>query len=230
MNFLIVDSEVEAREGLVRAIGSLVPSFRAISTDKLASARECVLQGDVDAVFIEPESPCGKGMEFIAELRALDMPVVVVSSREDFAVAAFEVEAVDYLLKPVAQARLMRALSKIRKSAVKQPDDVVMFSDQHHCWPVPLKDVVMVEGEGSYVTIHVRGRKPILICRTLKEVEVLLGIQDYVRVNRRQVVQLQSLISIRRGDGAGFSADVEGVGPVSFSRRQAQAFRQRFGV
>lgn len=230
MNFLIVDSETAARKGLERAISSLLPSFQAVSTDSVTSAREAILMGGIDAVFLDPDSPCGKGLEFIGELRSLDMPVVVVSSREDFAVAAFDFEAFDYLLKPISPERLMRAIAKVRRHAKKPAESLVVFSDQHHCWPVPLIDVIMAEGEGSYVMIHARGRKPILVCRTLKEVEILLGDQDYVRVNRRQVIRLQAILSIKRGKGSGFSAEVEGCGMVTFSRRQAQGFKQRFGV
>jgi two-component system LytT family response regulator len=213
MNFLIVDSEITAREELERAISLLLPSYPPVSTDSVTSAREAILVGGIDAVFIDPDSPCGKGLEFIGELRSLNMPVVVVSSREDFAVAAFDFEAFDYLLKPISPERLMRAIAKVRRHTNKNPAQrLVVFSDQHHCWPVPLVDVIMAEGEGSYVMIHVRGRRPILVCRTLKEVEILLGDQDYVRVNRRQVVRLQAILSIKRGCGSGFSAEVEDCG------------------
>lgn len=230
MELLVIGGRGAARGELVQALQLLLPSSHVLETDDIAHARETILTRKVDGVFLDLCDVGSGGLEFARELRSLHIPVVVTTSSEDYAVEAFEVDVTDYLLRPVEPGRLMRAVAKMRKTDVaRQSADVVAFSDQVHCWLVPVEDVILAESEGSYVTLHVRGRKPIVLCRSLKEIEVLLGDRDFVRVNRSQIVRLQMLVAIRREDG-GFSAEVADRGKVVFSRRQAQAFRQRFGV
>jgi DNA-binding LytR/AlgR family response regulator len=230
MDLLVIDGREAARTELCQALQFLLPSSRPLEACDIAYGRETILTRRVDGVFLDLCDAGPRGLEFAKELRALHIPVVVTTSSEDHAVAAFEVDVTDYLLRPIEQGRLMRAVAKMRKTDVgRMGAGVVVFSDQTHCWPVPVDDVILAESEGSYVTLHVRGRKPILLCRSLKEIELLLGDKDFVRVNRSQVVRLQALVAIRRED-AGFAAEVADWGRVIFSRRQAQAFRQRFGV
>lgn len=230
MNLLVVDGAGGARAELCGALQQLLPSSPPLEVETIASGREMILSRVIDGVFLDLDGPGAGGLEFARELRALHIPVVVVTVREDYAVEAFEADVTDYLLRPVEQGRLMRAVSRMRKTDVgRRGTGVVVFSDQTHCWPVPVEEVILAESEGSYVTLHIRGRKPILLCRTLKEIEMLLGERDFIRVNRSQIVRLHSVKAIRR-DGSGFSAEVDGWGTAVFSRRQAQAFRQRFGV
>lgn len=230
MNFLIIDDEKLARAELRREISALLPSFHFVEASNVAQAREAILSHAIDGVFLDLEMPGGNGMSFVPELRSQGIPVVITTAHEEYALEAFEVDVADYLLKPIKQSRLIRAIAKMRKKEPKAADGLVVFSDQSHCWPVALEDLIMVESEGTGVALHVRGRKPIILSRTLKDIETLLPERDFIRISRSQIVRLHSLRFIQRKDGGTFSAELDGGGIVVFSRRQAQAFRQRFGV
>lgn len=230
MNFLIIDDERLARAELRREISALLPSFHFVEASNVAQAREAILSHAIDGVFLDLEMPGGHGMGFVPELRSQGIPVVITTAHDRYALEAFDVDVADYLLKPIEQSRLVRAIAKMRKKEPKAGEGLVVFSDQNHCWPIPLDDLIMAESEGSYVTLQVRNRKPIVLCRTLKDIETMLPEKDFIRVSRSQIVRLQCLRSIQRKEGGTFSAELEGGGTVVFSRRQAQAFRQRFGV
>lgn len=229
--FLIVDDEDLARAQLSRQIGELLPSFTSIEAANVRQARGLLLGNRVDAVFLDLEMPGGHGMTFLPEIRAMGIPVAITTAHERFAVEAFDGEAVDYLLKPIEHSRLARTLARLHKPG-PEPETgrkLLVLGDQSSCWPLQPEEIIMAESEGSYVMIHLKDRKPILLTRSLKEIEHLLPESLFVRVNRSQIVQLHCLQLIRRRESGGFTADLDGHGAIEFSRRQAQAFRQRFG-
>ena len=229
ISFLIVDDEELARAELCRQIGNLLPSFIGIEAGNITQAREILHTHQVDGVFLDLEMPGGHGMTFLPEIRAMGLPVVIITAHEHFAVDAFDRDATDYLLKPIEKSRLVRALSRIRKPDRPVENKLIVLGDQSNCWPLHSDEIIMAESEGSYVMLHLKDRKPILLTRSLKDIEHLLNENHFVRVNRSQIVQLHCLKQIRRRDGGGFTAELDGHGTIDFSRRQAQAFRQRFG-
>ncbi|MEO8613982.1 MAG: LytTR family DNA-binding domain-containing protein [Luteolibacter sp.] len=233
LNFLIVDDEELARTELRRQIGVLLPSFVALEAGNINQARELLLSHPIDGVFLDLEMPGGHGMSFLPEIRAMGVPVVVVTAHERFALDAFDGDAADYLLKPIESARLARALARVRRlelQADTRPGKrLIVLGDQSNCWPLHSEEIIMAESEGSYVMLHLKDRKPILLTRSLKEIEHLLDENHFVRANRSQIVQLQCLKQIRRQGSSSFTAELDGHGTIIFSRRQSQAFRQRFG-
>ncbi|MEO5712023.1 MAG: LytTR family DNA-binding domain-containing protein [Luteolibacter sp.] len=229
ISFLIVDDEDLARAELCRQIGGLLPSFIGIEARNTNQARELLLSHRVDGVFLDLEMPGGHGMTFLPEIRAMGVPVVVVTAHENFAVDAFDGDATDYLLKPIEKSRLARALARIRRTDKNLDSNLIVLGDQSNCWPLHSEEIIMAESEGSYVMLHLKDRKPILLTRSLKEIEHLLNDNLFVRANRSQIVQLHCLKQIRRRDGGAFTAELDGHGTIEFSRRQSQAFRQRFG-
>lgn len=229
-SFLIVDDEDLARGELCRQISGLLPSFRGIEASNVNQARSILLSQRVDGVFLDLEMPGGNGMEFLPEVNAMGVPVVITTAHEQFAVTAFDRDATDYLLKPIELCRLARALTRFRKKVPHDENKLIVLCDQSHCWPLHPEEIIMAESEGSYVLIHVKDRKPILLTRSLKEIEQLLPENQFVRVNRGQIVRLHCLKMIRKKDGGGFSTELDGLGAIEFSRRQAQAFRQRHGL
>ncbi len=229
MTYLIVDDEDLARTELSRQISGLVSSFLPVEAANVTQARSILLSQRVDGVFLDLEMPGVHGMSFIPEIRAMRIPVVITTAHDRFAVDAFDGDAADYLLKPIEPSRLARALARMRKDENHHGDSLIVLGDQSHCWPLHPEEIIMVESDGSYVRIHVKDRKPIHLTKSLKEIELLLPDHQFVRVNRSQIVRLHCLKLIRRREGGGFSAELDSLGPIEFSRRQAQAFRQRHG-
>jgi two-component system, LytTR family, response regulator len=227
---LIVDDEELARAELRRQMTGLLPSLTIFDAGNIKEAREKMLTHSLDCIFLDLELPGGHGMTLLPEIKTKGIPVIVTTAHEQFAVDAFDADATDYLLKPIEKARLARAISRIPTMEEKVDTRVIVLGDQSNCWPLHSEEIIMAESEGSYVKLHLKDRKPILLTRTLKEIEHLLCPPLFVRVNRSQIVQLHHLKHIRRREGGCYSADLDGHGVIEFSRRQAQAFRQRFDL
>ena len=229
MKYLIVDDERLARTELIRQLNEILPSVEYHEAATVRDARGILVSTPIDAVFLDLEMPKEHGFDFIPELRAAGKSVVVTTAHERFALQAFEHEVVDYLLKPIDRKRLGIAVSKLNRISNTPREEIVVFADSGNCWPVRIDDILAIEASGSYVTLYCSDSKPITLSRHLKEIEELLGGKNFVRANRAQIVRLSALKAIRRTPGGQLLSEVEGVGLIEFSRRQSQAFRQRYG-
>jgi two-component system, LytTR family, response regulator len=170
------------------------------------------------------------GLDLLPDARMTGTPVVITTAHERFAVDAFEGEVIDYLLKPVEQNRLFRAIARISRQRETAAGDFIILTDQLHCWPVDPAKIPMIEAEGSYCMVHFLDRKPLTVSRSLKEIEQLLGGHAFIRANRGQIVNLHHIEVIHRPGMGRMIAEVRGHGEIEFSRRQAQAFRLKFAV
>jgi len=228
MNLLIVDDEPLARAELMRLFGELLPGFRGTEAANLPEARTALLREAFDGVFVDMELAGSCGMDLLPEARATGTPVVITTAHERYAVEAFEVGVIDYLLKPVELPRLFRAISRLPKSRRSGQEDMILLSDQSNCWPVRPSDILMVEAEGSYSIVKFPDKKPLTVCRSLKDIEQMLGEDHFIRANRGQIVNLRQIRVIHRQGSGRMVAHLDGHGEIEFSRRQAQAFRSRF--
>ena len=228
MNLLIVDDEPLARAELLRLLGELLPGFRGTEAANLTEARSALLRETFDGIFVDMELGGSCGLDLLPDAKTSGTPVVVSTAHERFAVDAFDGEVVDYLLKPVEISRLFRAITKISRQQKTGEDEVILLSDQSHCWPVKPASLLMVEAEGSYSTVTFADRKPLTVCRSLKEMEQVLPGRSFIRANRSQIVNLKQVQVIHRQGSGKMVAQLNGHGEIEFSRRQAQSFRARF--
>ena len=233
--FLIVDHDPSARAFLSEQIRGIIPTAVSVEAENATTAKEFFFSHNLDGVFLNPGLVSGDAMSLVPELRMMGLPVVFASPHDHFALDAFDADAADYLLTPVDSARLSRAILRIRRATGLRGheglgDKLLVLSDQSHSWLIRQRDIILVEAEGSYAVVHVRGRKPILISRSLKEVEMQLSKERFLRANRNQIVQLIHLKSVKRRETGSFTGELEDGRTIEFSRRQSQAFRMRFGV
>jgi two-component system LytT family response regulator len=228
--FLIVDDEEFARVELRRQLTKLIPAFNCLEASNLQEAREQLLGQRVNGVFLDLEMPGGHGMSFLPELKAMGVPVVLVTAHDRHAIEAYDSDVCDYLLKPIERLRLARALARMSQPEDNHDRKLLVLGDQSGCWPMYMDEIILIETEGTQSRFHLKDRSPVLIPRSLKEIEQSLNFKHFVRVNRSQIVQLHCLKMISRREGSGnFESELEGHGMIEFSRRQSQAFRQRFG-
>ncbi|GHC60657.1 LytR/AlgR family response regulator transcription factor [Roseibacillus persicicus] len=229
MNLLIVDDERIAREGLVAQVQALLPSVTCFEADSILTSRPVLDAEGIDAVFLDLEMPGGHGITYLPELHAMKIPVVLVTGYENFGSEAFDYDVVDYLLKPFDNERLRRCIVRLSERVRSgQSSEVVLFSDQSQCWPVNVREITLVEASGSYVTIHTESGRELTLTRSLKEVSPLLSESLFVRANRSQIVRLDCLDSIKKEKGGLLVGRLPNGQSIKFSRRQAQAMRQKF--
>jgi two-component system response regulator AlgR len=249
MRLLLVDDEALARLRLRSLIDSL-PELGAEVVAEAGDARSALalLQTTpVDAVLLDIRMPgmtAHEGLRLAGELRRLQQPpaVIFVSAHGEHALAAFDLEAVDYLTKPVRRERLLAALQRVaqrlgqRMPAATEPmplpGPVLVVSDRGRVLRLPLSEVLVLKAELKYVTLRTAAHEYVLD-DSLSEMEQRLAALGgaYIRIHRNALVARHAIreLALRTGDageGDGWAVRVAPLDEwLSVSRRQVGAVR-----
>ena len=183
-----------------------------------------------DLIFLDVQMPGGSGFDLLA---ALDHPptVIFTTAFDQYAIRAFDVSALDYLLKPVEQERLSLALQKIERQhkveldSQHAQDGKVFIKDGNRCWFVTLDQIVLFESEGNYTRVYFDNNRPLML-RSLNHLETKLNPNHFMRVSRRQIVNLAFVESIAPNNVGGLTLTLKNDLKVSMSRRRATEFKQ----
>lgn len=239
MRVLAVDDELPAREDLVRMLEASPAVDRVESA---ASAEEALVAlGDgaaIDAVFLDVRMPGLDGLELARVLRRFERSpaIVFVSAFDDAAVGAFEVAAVDYLVKPVSRRRLDEAIERAaRRAAPEEPvaaDDETLAVDALRGGGtrlLPRSSVLYLQAHGDYVRVaSSEGRY--LVRARLSELEERWAGHGFVRVHRGFVVNLRRAVEVRpRLNGTAVLVMADGT-EVPIARRHVGELRRKLGV
>lgn len=248
MKAVIIDDERLAREEL-RALLEAAGDIEIVGEAGNASEATALLgRVAADVVFLDIEMPGRTGFDLLADLPAAPRAVVFVTAYDEFALRAFSVNALDYLLKPVNPARLAETLQRLRRQLSAPPevadsgatdaqpstaplreDDQFFVREGDRCWFVPVRGLIMIEADGSHSRVHFPDGKP-LIHRTLASLEARLPGSLFLRANRGQLVNRLYIQSVEPWFSGGLKAKLKNGVEVEFSRRQAQALRESFGL
>jgi len=168
--------------------------------------------------------PGANGFELLEQLDRVPL-VIFTTAYDEYALKAFEVNALDYLLKPVAPERLSAALAKL--STVKQRpavagDQQIFVKDGERCWFVALRDIVLLESEGNYTRLYFGGQKP-LVLRSLNYLEDRLDPALFFRASRKHILNLKFIEAI---DAWETDVEHDEVGGVRRSDRKALLTRR----
>jgi two-component system response regulator AlgR len=246
LRVLVVDDEELARLRLRSLVGDC-PQPKAEVVGEAGNATQALvwLQSQhCDLMLLDIHMPGRDGMQLAAELRTMPSPpaIVFVTAHAEHALQAFELEAVDYLTKPVRRERLQAALQRValRMAIVPPPaapaeetEPVVIVSDRGRVVRVPVSDVLYLKAELKYVTLRT-AQHTYVLDDALSDLEQRLG-DRFIRVHRNALVARQAVRALERRIIAG--TDDEGgeswavrVAPVdewlAVSRRQATAVRE----
>jgi DNA-binding LytR/AlgR family response regulator len=238
MRVLAVDDELPALADLARMLEAS-PAVERVET--AASAAEALVAlGDgetIDAVFLDVRMPGLDGLELARVLRRFERPpaVVFVSAFDDAAVDAFELDALDYLVKPVSRTRLDEAIERVaRRSAIPEPppeDETVAVDALRGGGTrlLPRSSIVYLQAHGDYVRVaSTEGR--FLVRARLSELEERWESHGFVRVHRGFVVNLRRAVEVRpRLNGTAVLIMVDGA-EVPIARRQVGELRRKLGV
>jgi two-component system LytT family response regulator len=230
MRALIVDDERLARVELRRLLAAHPVIEIAGEAADASEARARIDELAPALVFLDIEMPGETAFELLASLDTA--PAVVFTTAFDHhAVRAFEVNALDYLLKPIEPARLAAAIERALPpqhadaSTLADPAATRVFvRDGDRCWFVSLTDVQVIDSEGNYARLDVPGRP--LLARSLGYLETRLA-ASFFRANRQQLVNLAHVARIEPGGAGGLVLILASGREIEMSRRQAQRFRAR---
>ena len=228
MRALIVDDERLARLELRRLLAEHAEVEIAGEARNGDEAMRLVAELAPDLLFLDIQMPGMNGFELLERLE--DVPQVIFTTAfDEYAIQAFEVSALDYLLKPIAPARLAAALAKVRPPAVRGARDRVFVRDGERCWIVRLPDVFLLESEGNYTRLCFGSERP-LIRRSLNALEEQLDESMFFRAGRRQILNLQWIEKVDIGVAGGLVVTLKGGRTVEVSRRQSARLKERLSL
>lgn len=235
LQVLLVDDEPLARSRLRTLLGACAaPAVQVAAEAANASqAIELIARGGFDAVFLDVQMPGMDGVAFARSLRASPRApaIVFVTAHAEHAVAAFEVEAVDYLTKPVRADRLQAALEKVHRRRAETSDaepEILLIQDRGRTERVPLPEVLYLKAELKYVTVRTATRSYILDA-SLSELEEKHA-AHFLRVHRNALVARKAVRALEKHDdpeeGEGWAVRLNGIDELlAVSRRQLSAVR-----
>jgi two-component system LytT family response regulator len=231
MKALIVDDEPLARRELRRLLAAFEGIEVVGEAGNIDEAREKIESLSPDVAFLDIRMPGGTGFDLLTQLDRVPR-IVFTTAYDQYAVKAFEVNALDYLLKPIEPERLAKALGKIQAGAAagtaspEAPVEQLFIKDGPRCWFVPLREVSVFSAEGNYVRLAWGMERP-LLGRSLTALEEKLDPRRFFRANRSQLINLDFIQSVEAGDGGRLHVQLRDGPEIEVSRRQARLFRAR---
>ncbi|BDD06205.1 LytR/AlgR family response regulator transcription factor [Aureibacter tunicatorum] len=239
MKALIVDDERLARKELISLLSvheQIEVVGEAINVD---DAFEKIKQLKPEVIFLDIQMPGKTGFELLEMLDHVPK-VIFVTAYDEYALKAFEVNAMDYLLKPVQPERLEECLSKLisneTNSELKEEDildrsdkltynDQVFVKDGEKCWFVKLQNVRFFESDGNYVKVFFGENKP-MIHRSLNALEERLDSRHFFRASRKYIVNLSWIENIETWFNGGLVVHLKTGEKIEVSRRQSTKFKE----
>lgn len=241
----VVDDEPLARRRLAAMIAEVAWATRLGEASDGAAAIEAIEKCRPDVVFLDIQMPELSGLEVVKRLRRLEQPpfVIFTTAHDQYAVAAFEFEALDYLLKPFSTRRFLIALERARQGRARDSTaaldraynllarapptvlDRVLVREANAVVPLALNEVQRIEAQDDYVLVHT-SRRNYLITSRISDLESRLPNPPFIRVHRSHIVNLDHVERITGLDGSRFEVSMKSGAVVPVSRARSQEIRR----
>lgn len=240
MKALVIDDERLARKELISLL-SQFPKIEVIGEAVNADdAQEKIEALKPDILFLDIQMPGRNGFELLESLDNVPK-VIFTTAYDEYALKAFEVNALDYLLKPVHKDRLEESIQKIidgEPEEIKDPQkeeyklglkDQVFVKDGDKCWFVRLDNVRLFESDGNYIKVYFDNFKP-MIHKSLNALDKKLDDRSFFRASRKHIINLSWVESIEAWFNGGLLVKMKGGEKVEVSRRQASKFKDMMSL
>lgn len=207
--------------------------------DTARNALEAVQKANTlkpDLLFLDINLPGKSGFDILQELEEVPL-VIFVTAYDQFAIKAFEVNALDYILKPINTDRLKEAIEKIRKQVVQNKpaeeqltiDKRIFIKDGEHCYFIPLKEIFLIESVGNYARMYFQNKKP-LLHKSLNYLEEKLPQSYFFRTDRQHIINTDFITSIAPFFNNSLQIELKNDIKIEISQRQSVKFKERMGI
>ncbi len=238
---IIIDDERLARNELKKLLSEF-PQIEVIGeAANAAEGIEKIESLSPDLIFLDIQMPGKTGFDMLMELERAPH-VIFTTAYDEFALKAFEVNALDYLMKPVEPKRLADALHKMQQAEEKElaalnqngrgllgENDQVFVKDGERCWFVKLAEVRLFESVGNYAKVFFGTNKP-LILKSLNALEDRLDERIFFRANRKHIINMRMIEKVEPYFNGGLLLDLKGGEKIEVSRRQAVKFKEMMSL
>jgi two-component system, LytTR family, response regulator len=228
MKAIIVDDERLARQELKNLLSAHKDVEIIAECADAFEAKLKIAELKPDFIFCDIQMPGKTGLQLAEEISGA-VDVVFITAHDEHAIKAFELNAFDYLLKPVQPLRLAETIKKlsVRDSSVKADNntplsrkDMVFIKDGDKCWFVKLSDIRLFESEGNYVRVYFDNFRP-LILRSLNSLETRLNEKEFFRASRKHILNLDYISTVEQWFNSGLNVKMKDGKEIEISRRQA---------
>ncbi|MBC7851454.1 MAG: response regulator [Chitinophagaceae bacterium] len=241
---IIIDDERLARNELKKLLMDYPEIEVVAEAANAGEGIEKIEHMNPDLIFLDIQMPGKTGFDLLAELdRAPN--VIFTTAYDEYALKAFEVNALDYLLKPVEPKRLADAIQKLHlqddrdqggagipmnvNRSILYEQDQVFVKDGERCWFVKLNEIRLFESVGNYAKVYFASNKP-LILKSLNALEERLDEKMFFRANRKHIVNLRLIDKIEPYFNGGLLLELKGGEKIEVSRRQTVKFKEMMSL
>ena len=238
MKALVIDDERLARKELIKLLDEFAIMNVVGEAANADEALELIEKHNPDLLFLDIQMPGKTGFELLEMLDKVPK-VIFTTAYDEYALKAFEVNAFDYLLKPIDINRLTESIDKlgeIEVSSVNQSDarklglqDQVFVKDGDKCWFVKLENVRYFESDGNYIKVFFDNVRP-MIHKSLNALDEKLSDRDFFRASRKHIINLSWVEDIESWFNGGLMVKLKGGDKLEVSRRQAAKFKERMSL
>lgn len=236
MRALIIDDERLARKELNNLLGEYKNIEIVGEAANADDAYELIQKTNPDLLFLDIQMPGKTGFELLEMLDNVPK-VIFTTAYDEFALKAFEVNALDYVLKPIQSERLKESISKLPEETSKKSsddktltlEDQVFVKDGDKCWFVSLANIRLFESDGNYIKVYFDGNRP-MIHKSLNALDEKLDSRSFFRASRKHIVNLSWVESIEPWFNGGLMVKLKGGDKVEVSRRQAAKFKEMMSL
>lgn len=244
MRAIVIDDERLARKELITLLNQLETVEVVGEAVNAEDAKEKISELNPDVIFLDIQMPEKTGFELLEELDSVPH-VIFTTAYDEYALKAFQVNALDYLLKPIEPKRLEEALNKLSSKIeanvkaqlteiqVNQKkltlDDQVFVKDGDRCWFVRLANVRLFESDGNYIKVYFENFKP-MIHKSLNALDERLDEKSFFRASRKHIINLGWVEGIEPWFNGGLVVTLKGGDRIEVSRRQAARFKEMMSL
>ncbi|MEM9671342.1 MAG: LytTR family DNA-binding domain-containing protein [Bacteroidota bacterium] len=238
---LVIDDEPAFAENLVAMLRGENLSVQVIGkAQSIDEGLAMITQYDPDLVFLDIMLREGSGFDLLRRCSERNFQVIFITAYDQYAIEAFKFSAIDYLLKPVASHELVAAVERVHSllhlkqgqadrqlrvllenmQGVSAQNRRLVLRESETLHVINLTDILWCAADGSYTTFHLEDGSQITVSQHLKEYEMLLESQDFFRVHRSHLVNLQKIRRLDKADGGTLHLTDSSTLPVSVRKRE----------
>lgn len=240
---IIVEDEPHSQKTLANFINKYCPQLEIVSiAASVSEGIEQINQLKPDLIFMDIDLPDGTGFEIISQLHEPWPRIIFVTAYNQYAVKAFQISAIDYLLKPVDPELLIKAVEKVLQTEDEQQQQskkVAVFNEnrisgklnkmalptQNGVQLVHINEIVRMEADGNYTTVFLKDKSKFMVSRKIKEFENLLETMHFFRIHQSHIVNLLLIDRYIKGEGG--TVILEDGTQLEVARRRKEAFLKR---
>lgn len=244
MRAIVIDDERLARKELITLLNQLEAVEIVGEAVNAEDAKEKIKELSPDVIFLDIQMPEKTGFELLEELDFVPH-VIFTTAYDEYALKAFQVNALDYLLKPIEPKRLEEAINKLIKKVETNKtieraadttslkkltlEDQVFVKDGDRCWFVALSNVRLFESDGNYIKVYFDNVKP-MIHKSLNALDERLDEKSFFRASRKHIINLGWVEGIEPWFNGGLVVTLKGGDRIEVSRRQAARFKEMMSL